>query len=73
MKFKPGDRVYFESQYAVRVSGFGVIKNVDGILDWYFIEPDTHLGIDRVLVSIEEGDVIEFESIYNSPLWKALS
>lgn len=71
-KFLPGDRVYFEAMYMEKICGFGVIIDIED--GHHYIKSDYDFNIGFIVASIEDfGDTIIHESVYNSPLYKALS
>ncbi len=83
MKFKAGDKVYFDTgaSYGNKVvRGLGTVRKVRTaytggyyvIVDSFIQLPKNFGNMDEVIVSEKEGGVIEHEYIYNSPLYKAL-
>jgi hypothetical protein len=78
-RFKVGDRVYFKALYGSHweFSGFGTIDGFALTRIGYHVKPDSHMhGLDDDVVLVEPetkpNEVLELESVYNSPLWKAL-
>lgn len=81
MKFKLGDRVYF--QYAggnMNQRGFGTVVAEGtraGRWHCYYVHKDgeekyKNIKQEAWLVEQHNGDYIEHELVYNSPLYKAL-
>lgn len=82
MKFRIGDRVYF--QYQIDRDhiwlGFGKIKKMDH--EGYYVSTDVPCNIGApgwdgdtelyIWEELNDYEVIEHEAVYNSPLYKAL-
>lgn len=84
-QFKKGDKVYFETGagYTKNITGFGSIRAVrDFRGGGYYLDVSTMLSGPEddklfteagIIVEPCRGAVLLHESVYNSPLWKALS
>jgi hypothetical protein len=81
--FPLGSRVYFDTKYgygkSLRMKGYGILRNYNEATEGrYYVDvlsyfPGFKANFKSVVIVPRDGEIIELDITYNTPLFKALN